>query len=955
MNKIAIFFLCFFCFTNILVHSSLGGVAEVYTFSNEVSFIDSIVYKGSIKDSESNLPLEFASVSLLQTSDSAVITSAFTDHNGVFILQSKGHINCFLKVVQLGYSSFKSKNISIEEVSIQKDFGEILLVSSIIKLREVHVEGQQVRVSQNGDTSQFNANAFKTAPDADASDLIRKFPGITNENGVLKVNGEEIKKVLVDGKPFFGDDPNMALKNLPADLIDKIKVFDKLSDQSQLSGFDDGQSSKTLNIISKPGRNTGRFGKLYAGFGTDDTYSAGGNLNFFNGDRRISLIGLFNNINQQNFSQQDILGAMGSPSGAKNQGGSGGGHGGGGSGRMLGNGVPSGNDATNFLVGTQLGITTTNASGINYSDTWYKKIKVSGSYFFNEAQNKNTQNLFRKYVNPQFDFYNESNGIQSKNYNHRANVRLEYNLDSSNTIFLIPKLNFQNNSTKSSLHAFTPNVLSKSITSTKMKGDNWGAALIYNLKFKKTGRTLSINLNNEINNKLSNTDLFAGNFNISSGLDSIINQNIGLNASANYSGGLMYTEPIDSSYQVIFNYSPSYLFSENNKETDNFDFLKNDFIKTDASLSSIYNSFYRVQKAGTGIWMKKNNVMLMAFMSYQHATLTGNTAFPSDIPQMTRSFSDFLPMAILNYKWLQGTNLRVIYRVNMTPPTISQLQTVINNSNPILLTTGNSFLKPDHSHTCIIRYGTSNHEKANGLFLMAFINYTFDYIGNQNIIPVKDTLIAHYLVKKGTQLIQPININGFCNSRLFLTYSLPFSLIKSNLNLTSGFIFNRIPAKINQEINWAQNYNFSEGISVSSNIDENIDFTVSYLGNYTIARNTLQSNANQNYFYHNFAFNLNKIIHQRWVLNTALTQSFYTGLSANYNANYTLCNLAFAYKLFIEKNVEIKFSVFDVFNQNNSITRNVTETYTEDLKSSVLGRYYMFLLTWNLKKFKKSS
>ena len=142
---------------------------------------------------------------------------------------------------------------------------------------------------------------------------------------------------------------------------------------------------------------------------------------------------------------------------------------------------------------------------------------------------------------------------------------------------------------------------------------------------------------------------------------------------------------------------------------------------------------------------------------------------------------------------------------------------------------------------------------------------------------------------------------------------------------------------------------------MSSNIDENIDFTVSYLGNYTIARNTLQSNANQNYFYHNFAFNLNKIIHQRWVLNTALTQSFYTGLSANYNANYTLCNLAFAYKLFTEKNVEIKCSVFDVFNQNNSITRNVTETYTEDLKSSVLGRYYMFVLTWNLKKFKKSS
>ena len=198
-----------------------------------------------------------------------------------------------------------------------------------------------------------------------------------------------------------------------------------------------------------------------------------------------------------------------------------------------------------------------------------------------------------------------------------------------------------------------------------------------------------------------------------------------------------------------------------------------------------------------------------------------------------------------------------------------------------------------------------------------------------------------------------MNLGEYFNTRFFLTYSLPFTIIKSNLNLTSGFVFNQIPAVINEKINISRNYNLSEGVSLSSNISENFDFNLSYLGSYSIAINSLQASIHQNYFNHSLSLNLNKIFFERWIFNTSVNQSYFTGLSTNFNTSFTLINLALAYKFFKAKNIEARISVFDALNQNNSISRNFTETYTEDVKSNVLGRYYMFTLSYFLKDFKK--
>ena len=292
------------------------GVSTLGIFSQTLA--QTVPVTGTVRDGAgSGNPLVGVTVLALVERDSTQRTGAVTDTAGWFSLNlAPGAYR--LRVSFIGYQPLQTP---LRVGSTALDLGVLRLVENAKQLQEVTVVGQQLRVETKGDTLQFNAGAFKTNPDATAEDLVRKLPGITVENGTVKTQGEDVKRVLIDGKPFFGDDPSLALRNLPAEVIDKIQVFDRLSDQAQFTGFDDGSGDKTINIITRPGRNNGQFGKAYAGAGSDGRYQAGANVNIFNGDRRISLLGLSNNINQQNFATQDLLGALG---GSGRQGGGGG-------------------------------------------------------------------------------------------------------------------------------------------------------------------------------------------------------------------------------------------------------------------------------------------------------------------------------------------------------------------------------------------------------------------------------------------------------------------------------------------------------------------------------------------------------------------------------------------------------------------------------------------------------
>lgn len=262
--------------------------------------------KGKLIDSSDNRPLAGATLTLSKVKDSTVVFKAVSDNKGAFNFKSLPIDSFILKVSFVGYDAY-SKLLKTQ--SPELDLGVIAVPKEIKQLSDVVVVSKTPPTQQKGDTTQFNASQFKVNPDATTEDLIKKMPGITvAKDGTVTAQGDQVKKVTVDGKDFFGDDATSALKNLPSAIVDKIQVFDRLSDQAQFTGFDDGNSVKAINIVTKSGLKNGQFGRVYAGYGTDDRYSGGGNISFFKGDRRLSFVGNFNNINQQNFASQDLLG-----------------------------------------------------------------------------------------------------------------------------------------------------------------------------------------------------------------------------------------------------------------------------------------------------------------------------------------------------------------------------------------------------------------------------------------------------------------------------------------------------------------------------------------------------------------------------------------------------------------------------------------------------------------------
>lgn len=907
---------------------------------------------------------------MLYTPDSTRQYTAITDNNGFFIFQNIPVSRYRLRASLIGYQDFTirlAQSVKDINMGIQK------MKINITDMKQVTIHGI-VPVQQHEDTTEYNADAFKTQPDATAEDLVNKMPGITSQNGAVTVNGEQVTQVLVDGTPFFGDDPMVALKNLPAEVIDKIQVFDKLSDQAQFTGFDDGNTQKTINIVTKKNRRNGTFGRVYGGYGTDGRYLAGGNMNFFNGPSRFSIIGLADNVNQQNFATEDILGALGGGGGG-GRGGSGGGPrmGGGGHGGGGGNNVSStGGGLTrgygNYLVGTQGGITTTNSLGMNYSDAWDKnRIKLTASYFFNNAVNSNNTTSTTAYTSGEenSNIYDQTSSSGSTNYNSRLNSRLEWNLDTNDAIYLILKGNIQQ--TETSADAIETDMLSEieqsfsqTNSSSSSKGYDYSGNILYMHKFKKLHRTLSLNLGFDDNNKnvpgnlFSIDDYYAKDTTTSS---TILNQQYTQPTSGyTLSSSLSYTEPIDSNSILQFNYSPSVTVNNTDKKTYNYDSIGEAYILLDTALSNQYEDTYITQAFGISYrFNHTKKYYIMVSVNPQYSTLIGQEQYPASA-QLQRNYTSVLPRIIFNYRFSQSKNIRIMYRTNVTPPTISQLQNVINNSNPLLLNTGNPDLKQDFQQSFIARYGATNAQAATTFLVYAYANYIQNYIGNASYIPLKDSALSNGMILyNGSQLSQPVNLQGYWNAKGFVTYGWLLRPLKVNLNLNSGVTYTHTPALINEDINYASNYTYSEGVVLSSDISENVDYTISYTANYSTVTNTLQNQEDDNYYSGILTGKINVIFFKGLIANTGLTETSYSGLSQAYNQAIYLWNASLGYKFLKNKLLQVSVSANDLLNQNKSITRTVTDTYIQDSQTEVLRRYFMLNLQLNIRKFKTAS
>ncbi len=901
---------------------------------------------GRVVDKKGGAPLAGAVVQLISRTDTTQKTGTATDVDGNFsvTMAAPGSYRA-----QISYLGYKTQNRNATIATGDNDLGTFSMEDIARELKAVNVNGTQIRAEQHEDTSQFRADAFKTNPDASAEDLVTKMPGVTSDASGVKVNGETVQQVLVDGKPFFGTDPTIALKNLPAEIVDKIQVFDKLSDQSLFTGFDDGNAQKTMNIITRRNKNQGYFGKVYAGYGTDDRYVAGGNLNYFDGDRRISILGLSNNINQQNFSMEDIVGATGSS--GRRRGGPGGG-------------------GNNFMVNQQNGIAATNAIGLNYSDNWGKKIKISGSYFYNSTNNTKNDSLTRNYFTSPEDtiVYSEASNTTTSNANHRLNARLEYNIDSANAITFTPSVSLQQNSSDATTTAGSSmrellQSLTQSRNSASLSGYNASGNLLYQHRFGKPRRTISISLNGNLNEKTGDGSIYA----LNQYLDTVTSGTLRDQQYNLYNNGytagvnLTYTEPVGKKGQIMISYNPSLTQNNADKRTNDIDTATGDYTLLNPVFSSVYENTYNTQKAGVSyrIGERRSPLSFHAGLDVQQALLTSGQDYPRTF-SVSRTFNNILPNARLNIRGKDGHNLRIMYRTATSLPSVSQMQNAVDMSNPLLLTTGNALLKQTYGHTFITHYGAVNAKTGRNFFMNLYFNTTADYIGTATYIPTRDSLYTDPVsgtsvaLNRGSQLSLPVNLDGYVTSRFFVTWGTPVKKLKSNLNFNAGFNYSRIPGLINDVTNYSGNYIPSAGLVLSSNISESLDFTLSYNGSYNVVTNTIQSQTSNNFYNHSASLRLNWIFLKHFVFNTGITDNYYTAFSSTGNQDFILWNSYIGYR-FYKNALEARLSVYDLLNQNKSITRTVTETYIENANTQVLQQYFMLQLTYTLRNFKSGA
>ncbi|MEQ9378688.1 MAG: outer membrane beta-barrel protein [Imperialibacter sp.] len=887
-------------------------------FSFVAAHGQTVSISGTIKGANDYSGLPGATVLGEKLSSPPASMGVVTDLEGKFNLEKVEPGSYRFQFQYIGYQTV-IKNVTVGAKDIS--FGDILLEEETTTLEEVKVTAQAMMSEQKGDTSVFNAVAFKTVPDASAEDLVQKMPGIAMVDGVMQAQGENVQRILIDGKPFFGGDVQAALQSLPASVIESIQVFDKKSDQSELTGFDDGERIKTINIITKPNRRRGQFGKTSVGAGTDQRYMAGANLNMFNGDRRVTISGLSNNINILNYSASPNASA----------------------------------DSR-----TQDGIINNNAIAVNFADTWAKSLEVSGSYLYNHRQDETTQTRFREYVLPSDSgqVYSESSYNNATNAEHRVFMKVDYKINDNNRIIWRPSASFGNNIRNSNFLGrtttdFGPLNQTENSSSFDLFDLDYFNNLMYNHQFEKKGRAFTINLRNGFHINTDDRYRLAENiFYQSADSSELLKQNIEWNRRGHdWRVNASYTEPVGANGRIELEHTMGDRINDSDRRLYDFSEQFDDYTLLDQALSNTFDNSYFTQETELGYQYTLKKLTAQVEVEYQDAKLKNDQQFPREYT-LNRRFNSVLPSSRLRYKFTDNTNIELDYRTWTREPQIGQLQDVIDNSNPLQLRTGNVDLNQTYTNRIRTRIRSNNPETNRSMFVYAHTELTGNYIGTSTFIAEEQTTVGEGVVlEKGSQLISPVNLDGYKEFRSYLSYGQPFSLIKSNINFNGGVNYTSRPGLINNELNLANSWNYRLGFSLSSNISENIDFRVATWSRYNVVENSLRPALNNNFFTQTTRLNYNMIFGNGFTFRTDVRHQINAGLSAGFDNSFTLWNMSVGKKLFKNKLGEVSLNVYDILKQNNNIRRNISEIYIEDTQSNVLNRYVMLSFTYNFRHF----
>ncbi len=897
--------------------------------------------RGTVVDTAS-APLAGGTVMLLSPADSSLLAFARTGEDGSFEFKNQSAGMYLLRCTYLGYQNFQ-KTVQLEGAETVVDLGILSMQLKSQLLDAVEITGQANPVTIKQDTIEFNAGSFKVKDNAVVEDLLKKLPGVeVARDGTVRAQGETVKNVLVDGKKFFGNDPKLATKNLPADAVNKVQVYDKKSDQAVFSGIDDGQREKTINLDLKEDKKNGWFGRVAGGAGADKPgdlrYENNLSLNRFKPKQQISVLGMGNNVNQAGFSIDDYMAF----SGAMRQ------MMGGGGGRVTLEFNTDGDNAIPLNFGDNEGFLRTWAGGLNFNQEFGKKSDLNASYFYSNADKLFERNATRQSFLPTGNFttFNTSNE-ENLTDNHRINTTLEQKIDSFNSIQVTSAFTYTERTATSNSFSQTlgPDGAAQNEGSRNYQSDatssNWASNVLYRHKFPKKGRTFSTNVNFGLNNNDSESNSFSENIFRSDGgpnnrIDTVAQNQFFKNDIVNWGAKATYTEPLGKRRYLELNYG--YSQTDNTADKDVYDVLSGER-NYNALLSNAFTNTFGYHRGGVGLRLNRKSWNGSVGMDAQSATLEGEVTAGQGTA-VRQDFKHLLPRMDFQYQFAPSRNVRLNYTTNINAPSVQQLQPVPDVSDPLNITEGNPGLRPEYAHNAQLNYGSFSPETMRSFFSGVFFTYTQDRIVNAQ--SVDSNFVRRY---------RPVNTDANYRLNGTFAFGLPWKKLDSRFNLRTEAGFNRGQNFINSRENFTSGIALTQSLSWDYTPAEWLNFNAGVELTWNQTRYSLDKAFNQEYLTQDYNGELDVQLPLNFTINTSLNVRVNNGLGEGYDQAVPIWNATVSKFLMKNKRLELSLVVRDLLNRNVGISRTANLNYVEDERVASLGRYGMVRLTYSLSSF----
>lgn len=909
------------------------------------AFGQNITLKGKITDDQ-NFPLESATVYLTSVQDSTIIDYTITGKSGNWELKTRKLTKpVFLKVSYIGLADHRQEIANIES---DKDFGTIKLADKSTELNELVIENEIPPIRIKKDTLEFNAASFKVRPDANVKTLLKQLPGVEiDEEGKITVNGKEVNQILVNGKPFFDKDGKIALDNLPAEIINKVQVTDTKTKKEEATGKDAAGNNASINLTIDEDKNKGFFGRFLGGYGSDKRYESNVLMNYFKGDRKLSLLASSNNINTTGFSMDEVFDSM---NGGRNY------------------SIYTSSDGSFGINGMRFGggngITRTNIFGLTYADEWFKDFDPNINYFYTDADTDNNSKSRSKTFlttddpNVEKSLITESNS-RTDNYKfaHNLNTEFEFKIDSTSTVYFAPKFTKAGADTKSSSANKTwdqdSKLLNESSGNSKSDSDNnaFVSNFNYNKTFNKRGRSLNIDFSNE--NKVDDSNTYTNSSTYfyedtdGDGIDettSDIRNQLVKNrlVTDTYRGSIELSEPMRDSLTVNIGVNYSKATTVNNREgynyddftggyTDIYDELTN-YISGDESNINPY--------AGVNINKKKYSFGFSAGTSVRNFNNFG--AYMRTDYTVNKNY--ILPSANghVRLKFGKSAGLYLNYDYSVRLPSPNQILPIEDLSNPLYTTIGNKNLNPAKSHSVYMNFNNYDFASKSGIFFYGGGNYM-----ESDIISITN------IAANAKQTTTYGNLGGIINSWFGGSWSKHIKTegahsYRINLSLNGGFDLDK--GVTNGEVYQARTYRGGPKIGFNYDYGELLNINPIYSFEYTETHYTNYSTDFTSNFVHKAGLQTTSYWPKHIVFGNDFTYTYNSNLSEGFKKDFFLWNTSLGYN-FLNNKMMFKVKVYDLLNQNQGTSRYISPTAIYDTQNTVLKRYIMFTLSVKIDKF----